>query len=104
MTTQTIKNENQVEPIILKDDGPQEITIAFKKKDIEDQNLPEETFTLSDFVLKKEFTKKYDLVSEVQFEWIFKTRDKNGFKDAFKQVGRKFFVHIPTFYTCLLNR
>ena len=66
---------------------------------------PEESGTLSDFTPKKKFAKENThLVTDAEFEWLFKNRKGNGFADAFKQVGRKFFVHNPTFYKCLLNR
>lgn len=69
------------------------------------ETIPEETQTLDDFVRKNEFPEKYShLVNLSEFEWIFKNRKDNGFSKAFKMIGRKPYVHIPTFHDCFLNR
>ena len=71
--------------------------------DSESEDYPHASLT--DFTPKKNFAKENpNLVTDSEFEWLFKNRKGNGFEAAFKQVGRKFFVHNPTFYKCLLNR
>jgi hypothetical protein len=100
MTTQ---NTKPLEPIIVKDNGTSQITLAFENKEIEAP--PEETKTLADFTRKKDFAKKYPhLVSETEVEWIYKNRDKNGFAEAFKHIGRKPFVNDRIFYEILSSR
>jgi hypothetical protein len=62
--------------------------------------------TLGDFCPKNTFiTNPDNPLNESEFNWLFKNRDTNGFKDAFVKVNaRKFLVHIPTFIACLANR
>jgi hypothetical protein len=61
--------------------------------------------TLSDFCPKISFATHPDNpLKESEFNWLFKNRDTNGFKDAFVKVNaRKFLVHIPTFISCLAS-
>lgn len=61
---------------------------------------------LGDFCPKNTFASHPDNpLKESEFNWIFKNRDANGFKEAFVKVNaRKFLVHIPTFTACLINR
>jgi hypothetical protein len=62
--------------------------------------------TLGDFFPKNTFATHPDNpLKESEFNWLFKNRDTNGFKDAFVKVNaRKFLVHIPTFTACLVSR
>jgi hypothetical protein len=62
--------------------------------------------TLGDFCPKNIFAVHPDNpLKESEFNWLFKNRDANGFKEAFVKVNaRKFLVHIPTFTNCLANR
>ena len=62
--------------------------------------------TLGDFCPKNIFAVHPDNpLKESEFNWLFKNRDANGFKEAFVKVNaRKFLVHIPTFIHCLANR
>ncbi|QPK62898.1 hypothetical protein IVG45_19040 [Methylomonas sp. LL1] len=61
---------------------------------------------LSDFYPKEAFLKHPDNpLKESEFNWLFKNRETNGFKDAFVKVNaRKFLVHIPGFTECLARR
>lgn len=62
--------------------------------------------TLGDFCPKSSFATHPDNpLKESEFNWLFKNRDANGFKDAFVKVTtRNFLVHIPTFTQCLTDR
>jgi hypothetical protein len=62
--------------------------------------------TLSDFCPKNTFANHLNNpLKESEFNWLFKNREHNGFKEAFVKVNAKLFlVHIPTFTTCLANR
>ena len=68
-------------------------------------NTPDDT-TLGDFCPKSKFARHPDNpLKESEFNWLFKNRDTNGFRDAFVKVtSRNFLVHIPTFIQCLANR
>lgn len=61
---------------------------------------------LGDFCPKNTFATHPDNpLKESEFNWLFKNRDANGFKDAFVKVNaRKYLVHIPTYTQCLVNR
>ena len=62
--------------------------------------------TLGEFCPKKVFASHpNNPLKESEFNWLFKTRDENGFKEAFVRLNaRKFLVHIPTFTQCLADR
>jgi hypothetical protein len=62
--------------------------------------------TLGDFCPKNTFAVHPDNpLKESEFNWLFKNRDINGFKDAFVKVtARNFLVHVPTFIKCLADR
>ncbi len=62
--------------------------------------------TLGDFCPKHSFATHPDNpLKESEFNWLFKNRDVNGFKEAFVKVtARNFLVHIPTFTQCLADR
>ncbi len=62
--------------------------------------------TLGDFYPKDTFASHPENpLKESEFNWLFKNREANGFKEAFVKVNaRKFLVHIPTFTNCLANR
>lgn len=62
--------------------------------------------TLGDFCPKDNFAIHPDNpLKKSEFEWLFKNRYSNGFKEAFVKVNaRKFLVHIPTYTQCLANR
>ncbi|MGJ0428419.1 hypothetical protein [Methylobacter sp.] len=62
--------------------------------------------TLGDFCPKDVFANHPDNpLTESEFNWLFKNRDANGFKEAFVRVNaRKFLVHIPSFTQCLADR
>ncbi len=64
------------------------------------------TSTLGDFCPKSSFATHPDNpLKESEFNWLFKNRDANGFKEAFVKVtARTFLVHIPTFTQCLTDR
>ena len=59
--------------------------------------------TLGDFCPKNTFATHPDNpLKASEFNWLFKNRDANGFKEAFVKVtARNFLVHIPTFIQCL---
>jgi hypothetical protein len=61
---------------------------------------------LSDFCSKNDFASHPDNpLTEAEFNWQFKNRNYNGFKDAFVKVNaRKYLVHVPTYIQCLANR
>jgi len=66
---------------------------------------PEQTNSLADFIPKKAFTKKFpELMTESEFEWLFKNRKNNGFDKAFKMIGKKPYAHIPTVHDLFINR
>jgi len=62
--------------------------------------------TLGDFCPKNTFATHPDNpLKKSEFNWLFKNRDANGFKEAFVKVtSRNFLVHIPTFIQCLADR
>lgn len=62
--------------------------------------------TLGDFCPKNTFAVHSDNpLKASEFNWLFKNRENNGFKDAFVKVNvRNFLVHIPTFTQCLDDR
>lgn len=62
--------------------------------------------TLGDFCPKNAFANHPDNpLKESEFNWLFKNRDSNGFKEAFVKVtARNFLIHIPTFIQCLADR
>ena len=68
-------------------------------------NIPTNT-TLGDFCPKRNFATHPDNpLKESEFNWVFKNRDANGFKDAFVKVtARNFLIHIPTFTQCLADK
>jgi hypothetical protein len=68
-------------------------------------NTPSNT-TLDDFCPKNRFATHPDNpLKESEFNWLFKNRDANGFKDAFVKVNaRKYLVHVPTFIQRLADR
>ncbi len=68
-------------------------------------DIPTKT-TLGDFCPKNTFATHSDNpLKESEFDWLFKNRDSNGFKNAFVRVNaRKFLVHIPTFIACLASK
>jgi len=68
-------------------------------------NPPTNT-TLGDFCPKNTFAAHPDNpLKESEFNWLFKNRDVNGFKEAFVKVtARNFLVHVPTFTQCLADR
>ena len=68
-------------------------------------NTPADT-NLGDFCPKNSFATHPDNpLKKSEFDWIFKNRDANGFKEAFVKVtARNFLVHIPTFAKCLSDR
>lgn len=62
--------------------------------------------TLGDFCPKNTFaTHPESPLKASEFNWLFKNRDINGFKEAFVKVNtRNYLVHIPTFTRCLADR
>jgi hypothetical protein len=68
-------------------------------------NNPTNT-TLGDFCPKSSFATHPDNpLKESEFNWLFKNREANGFKEAFVKVtARNFLVHIPTFTQCLADK
>lgn len=62
--------------------------------------------TLGDFCPKSSFATHPDNpLKESEFNWLFKNREANGFKEAFVKVtARNFLVHVPTFTQCLADR
>jgi len=62
--------------------------------------------TLGDFCPKNTFATHPDNpLKESEFNWLFKNREANGFKEAFVKVtARNFLVHVPTFTQCLADR
>ncbi len=62
--------------------------------------------TLGEYCPKNTFaTHRDNPLNESEFNWLFKNREANGFKEAFVKVNaRKFLVHIPTFTHCLADR
>ena len=68
-------------------------------------NTPTNT-TLGDFCPKRSFATHPDNpLKESEFNWLFKNRNSNGFKEAFVKVtARNFLIHIPTFTQCLADR
>lgn len=68
-------------------------------------NIPT-NLTLRDFCPKRSFASHPDNpLNSSEFEYLFKNRDANGFKEAFVKVNaRNYLVHIPTFTQCLVNR
>jgi hypothetical protein len=68
-------------------------------------NTPANT-TLGDFCPKSSFAIHPDNpLKESEFNWLFKNREANGFKEAFVKVtARNFLVHVPTFTQCLADR
>ena len=62
--------------------------------------------SLSDFYPKDDFAVHPDNpLKKSEFDWLFKNRDANGFKEVFVRVNaRKYLVHIPTYIQCLANR
>jgi hypothetical protein len=62
--------------------------------------------TLGDFCPKGIFATHPDNpLKESEFNWLFKNREANGFKEAFVKVtARNFLVHVPTFVQCLAQR
>ena len=68
-------------------------------------NIPT-NLTLVDFCSKRSFASHPDNpLNSSEFEYLFKNRDANGFKEAFVKVTtRNFLVHIPTFSKCLADR
>lgn len=62
--------------------------------------------TLGDFCPKNTFSTHPDNpLKKSEFNWLFKNREANGFKEAFVKVtARNFLVHIPTFTQCLADR
>jgi hypothetical protein len=67
---------------------------------------PTANAALSDFCPKNSFATHPDNpLKKSEFNWLFKNRDANGFKEAFVKVtARNFLVHIPTFTKCLADR
>ncbi len=67
--------------------------------------IPSNT-SLGDFCPKGTFATHPDNpLKESEFNWLFKNREANGFKEAFVKVtARNFLVHIPTFVHCLAER
>jgi hypothetical protein len=62
--------------------------------------------SLTDFCPKQIFATHPDNpLKESEFNYVFKNREVNGFKDSFVRVNaRKFLIHIPTFIECLNSR
>jgi hypothetical protein len=67
---------------------------------------PTPSAELSEFCSKNIFATHPDNpLKEAEFNWLFKNRDTNGFKEAFVKVNaRNHLVHIPTFTQCLAVR
>jgi hypothetical protein len=67
---------------------------------------PTANATLSEFCSKNSFSFHPDNpLKKSEFDWLFKNRGVNGFRDAFvKMTARNFLVHIPTFIKCLADK
>jgi hypothetical protein len=61
---------------------------------------------LGDFCPKKKFAVHPDNpLTESEFNWLFKNREVNGFKDVFIKVNAKnYLVHVPIFAQRLSER
>ena len=70
---------------------------------MEAENIPQtsihsEASDLSEYKLIRELADTYpDLLSENRIRNISRNREKNGFADAFVQLGDTMLVHVPTF-------
>jgi len=73
-------------------------------------NPPEDysstSFSLNDFVSKKEFLKRFpDLFKEAEFNWLIKIRKSNGFHHCVRKVGkRKLLFHVPSVLAWVNNQ
>lgn len=66
-------------------------------------SLPPNNLSLCEFVPKKKFAESEECpITEPEFNWLFKQRERNGFAKAFAKVSeRNYLVHIPSFIECL---
>jgi len=51
----------------------------------------------------KQFAKEQNIFGESALRWMIFHKEKNGFKPAFKKVGKKVLIDKPTFYSLVAN-
>lgn len=52
---------------------------------------------LEEYLDLKAFIKKYPQFTEGQLRWIVVCKDKLGLSAAIKRVGRRLYIHVPSF-------